>query len=320
MQKTMRNDVHLEGFLYDHKLEERVTGADSKAPGTHYIRGTIDVATDDALTNIVTVNYTYITPTTRNGKEDSRYTVLTNVLNGTYGTVMSVGADKATKVRIDSSIGVNDFYSNRSGADELVSAKRNEGGFIHVTNTLAEDEKSRNTFDVDIVITGTTRKEEDPEKELPEKLVIKGAIFSFAKALLPVEFSVLNPKAMDYFEGLGASARNPIFTRVKGNEISETIKRKIEEEGAWGEMSVREVTNTRRDFVVSWAKAEPYLWNDESTITVEEFKQAIADRETYLATVKQRYEDSKAKKNGGMPFGEETTSKTAAVDNDVFNF
>ena len=30
--------------------------------------------------------------------------------------------------------------------EELVSAKRNEGGFVHTTNVLAEDEKVRNTF------------------------------------------------------------------------------------------------------------------------------------------------------------------------------
>jgi len=34
---------------------------------------------------------------------------------------MEHGADRAAKIRIDSQIGVNEFYSNRNGTDELVS-------------------------------------------------------------------------------------------------------------------------------------------------------------------------------------------------------
>jgi len=47
--KTMTNACHIEGVLYDHKLELRESGPNSKNPGTQYITGTVDVATDDAL-------------------------------------------------------------------------------------------------------------------------------------------------------------------------------------------------------------------------------------------------------------------------------
>ena len=36
---------------------------------------------------------------------------------------MEHGVDKAAKLRIDSAIGVNEFYSTRSGKEQLVSAK-----------------------------------------------------------------------------------------------------------------------------------------------------------------------------------------------------
>ena len=148
-----------------------------------------------------------------------------------------------------------------------------------------------------MLITNVRIIDADEEKNLPAKASIKGAIFDFRKTLLPVEFSAINPNAMSYFEGLGASSKEPVFTRVKGHQVSETVVRKIEEESAFGEPSVREVTSNRKDWVITWAQGEPYDWDDESTITANELKEAIAARETYLATVKQRYLEYKASKN-----------------------
>ena len=124
---------------------------------------------------------------------------------------------------------------------------------------------------------------------------------------------------MNYFEGLDASNKNPVFTRIRGRQISETITRQITEEGAFGEPSVREVKSSRKDFVVTWAKAEPYDWDDDSTITVAEFKKAIADREMTLATLKQRNEEYKASRNNaGNAFA--TTASVAAPSVGTFDF
>ena len=64
MVKKARNNVRLSGLLYDAKLEKKVTGPNSKSPGTEYITGKISIAVDDALTNIVDVRYPYVVPTT----------------------------------------------------------------------------------------------------------------------------------------------------------------------------------------------------------------------------------------------------------------
>ena len=240
---------------------------------------------------------------------------LLNIINGTYRTIVKDGADNATKIRVDSAIGLNEFYSDRNGTEELVSVKRNEGGFVHTNGNFTDDETLRNTFDVDIVITGVRHVDGDADKGTDDKVIIKGAIFDFRNSLLPVEFSVTNPAAMNYFEGLDASNKNPIFTRIRGRQVSETITRQITEEGAFGEPSVREVKSSRKDFVVTWAKAEPYLWDDESTLTVDEFKKAIEDREIALAEIKRRNDEYKAsKKNGnGVPFGDNASASTTNV-------
>jgi hypothetical protein len=213
----------------------------------------LKVATDNAMLNVISVHFTYVTAVTSKGTSNATFKVLSDIISGEVKSVMEHGKENASMVRIDSAIGLNEFYSDRSGKEELVSAKRNEGGFVHVTNELDEDEKKRNTFECDIIIKGTYRKEADEEKNLPEKLILKGAIFDFRKTLLPVEFSVLNPIAMDYFEGLEASNKNPVFTKIRGRQISETVVRKIEEASAFGDSYIREVPTTNKDYVITWA-------------------------------------------------------------------
>lgn len=298
--KAMINQSHIEGYLYEHALELKVSGPNSKNPGTQFITGTVNIATDDACVNVVPVHFTYVTATTKNGGTNATFTILNNIVNGTYGTVMANGKDKAVKVRIDSAIGLNEFYTDRNGAEELVSAKRNEGGFVHTVDVLAEDEKTRNTFTCDMLITNCRRVDADPEKNIAEKVIVKGAVFDFRKSLLPVEFTATNPRAMDYFEDLGATQSAPVLTKVWGRQVSETIVKTITEESAFGEASVREVRNNRRDWVITGAAKETYVWDDESTMTAAELTEAIAAREVYLAGVRQRAEEYKASK-GAAP-------------------
>lgn len=298
MKKKLFNNCHIEGLLYQHTLEAKISGPNSKNPNTTYITGTVEIATDDACLNIVPVHYTYVTATTSTGKTNNTYNILADIVAGIHKTVMKDGAENAAKVKIDTSIGLNEFYSDRNGKEELVSAKRNEGGFIHIVNELDPDEKVRSTFDLDIILTKATRLDADEERQIPEKVIIHGVVFDFRKNILPVDLSVTNPIAMDYFEGLDISDSNPVFTRVKGRQISETVVKTIREASAFGDDYVREVKNSRKDFVVTWAAAEPYIWDDESTILVSELNEAIANREVALAEIKTRNDEYKASKNG----------------------
>lgn len=300
MKKTI-NSTHIEGLVYESTLELRVSGENSKHPGTQFIMGNLNIATDKACTNIIPVHFTYVTATTSKGKSNATFGVLKDIIEGKIGTVMTVGEEKAGKVRIDSAIGLNDFYSDKNGTEELVSVKRNEGGFVHTSSALAPDEKTHNTFEVDMVITSTTRIEGDEEKGTKDKVIVRGVIFDFRKAILPTEFSITNEQGMNYFEGLEASPKNPVFTKIWGRQISQTTVTKTVEESGWGETLVKENPSTRRDWVITGSNPEPYLWDDESTITAEELKKAMADRETYLATIKQRQDEYKASKAAATP-------------------
>lgn len=312
MQKIV-NTSHISGILYENKLELKTTGPNSKNPGTKYITGSLDIATDDAMINIVPVYFTYVTETTSKGNPNATYNTLLNIIEKKYGSIMEDGAENAVKLKIDSALGLNEFYTDRNGEETLVSAKRNMGGFVHVVSALDEPESARNTFKCDMLITNVTVREADEERGLPEKGIVKGAIFDFRNALLPVEFSVLNPAAISYFESLDASSSNPTFTKVWGNQVSETIVRKIVEESAFGEDSVREVKNTRKDFVITGALKEPHEWDTEETMTVKELQEAIANREIALADIKKRRDEYKAQKNAGA-------APVKTVNNGTFNF
>ena len=294
MKTNFINKTHIEGLIYESTLELRVSGENSKQPGTQFIMGNLNIATDSACTNIIPVHFTYVTAITSKGKPNATFAILKDVIDGKAGTVMTVGAEKAAKVRIDSAIGLNEFYSDRNGTEELVSVKRNEGGFVHLVNTLAPDEKTHNTFEVDMLITQVTRIDGDEERGTKDKVIVRGVVFDFRRAILPIDLSITNEKGMDYFEGLEASAKNPVFTKVWGRQISQTTVTKQVEESGWGETLVKETPSTRRDWVITGSNPEPYLWDDESTITAVELTKAMADRETYLATIKQRRDEYKA--------------------------
>lgn len=296
MKNTMKNTTHIEGLLYQHALTLKTSGENSKNPGTQFINGTIDIATDDAMVNIVTIHFTYVTAKTKSGSDNATFNTLQNIINGTYGNVTEHGVDKATKLRIDSAIGLNEFFSNRNGTEELVSVKRNEGGFVHVVQTLAADEKTRNTFECDMIITGAKRIEADEERNSPERVIVKGFVFDFRKALLPVEFTALTSGAMDYFEGLEASQKDPVFTKVWGRQVSQITMVKTVEESAFGGQKVTETPRANRDFVITGASVDPYVWDDEGTITKKEFEQCLADRELALADIKKRQDDYNASK------------------------
>lgn len=310
MAKKMINTCHIEGYVYEHKLERKVSGPNSKTPNTPFINGTLSIATDEACTNVVSVHFSYVTETTKAGSANATYKLLESIIDGKISSVMGNGKENAGMVRIDSALDLNEWYDKDNN---LVSVKRNEGGFLHQTNDLTEDENQRATFEVDMVITNVKRVEADEDKGTPEKVVIRGVVFNFRNAILPMEFSVLHPGAMNYFESLEASSKNPVFTRVKGMQVSRTVSKKVEETSAWGEVTVKEVKSSARDFVINWAQQEPYEWDDENTILAEELNEAMTNRNVYLAEVKQRQDEYQASKNN-------TIKPAAAPTKGTYNF
>ena len=294
MRKTI-NTTHIEGWLYQHALSLKVTGEKSQNPGTQFINGTIDVATNDAMTNIVTIHFSYVTPTyAKSGSPNATFNALQNIINGVTCNVIEHGADRAAKIRIDSQVGLNEFWSTRNNPEgEVVSQIRNEGGFIHVVQTVAAAEGLRDIFKTDMIVTGVRRIEADPTRGREEKVEIKGYVFDFRNALLPVTYYAYGG-GMDHFEALEASVNNPVFLCVNGHQVSKTVTTVRESENSgWGETFAQEVTSTQREFVVTGADS-PYEWDTEESITAQEYKEALQNREMAIAEIKSRQEEYEA--------------------------
>ena len=302
MRKAI-NKVKVEGRLYDiSKLElKKVQNKDSAHFGEDFIGGSFDVVTDEEGLNVVTVNITFMQPTYKSNKTNLTFGVLKNLIeNGK--TVIKDGMENATLVRVDGSIDLNDFYTDRNGEEVLVSAKRVNGSFVNVANKLG-DEATRSTFECDMLINGTELVEANEERHIDKDFLrVKGAVFNFKGVIMPVEFIVKNEGGIKYFEGLDASPKDPVFTKVWGQIHSENIVSKIEEESAFGEPTVKEYTRTLREYIITGTSKPDAVYeigDAESGITEEEVKKALADREVYLADVKKRSDEWKASQGNG---------------------
>lgn len=291
MKKNI-NAENIEGRVYQHNLEERtVENQQSENFGKKYIRGSVDVAVDEEGLNVLTVHYTYVTETTKAGQPNRSYAALQKIINGK--TWVADGKDEAMVVRLTPSAALNDFYPQ--GQDEVVSQQRNEGGFVTILsgpNQLVDNSKNeRNKFTFDALITNVQHIDANPERGIEEHDVIRCAIFNFRNDILPFNLVARSKGAMDYFEGLGATPAEPVFTKVWGKIVSTVTKVVKTEESAFGEAAVDTVERTVREWVLTGASTEPYAFGDESVLTGEEVKKALADREVRLAEIKKRSDE-----------------------------
>lgn len=302
--KKIVNEMHGEGYLYEHKLEMK----HSEKNNTDFISGKVSLATNEDCTNIVDFHFIYVTPVySKSGKPNPNYKILENIINSDSSkTIMGGSKETALKLRIDGTIGLNDFYSKNE--DKVISVVRNEVSFINSTTALNADENKRNTFKTDILITNTFRKEADEERNIAEHLVISGATFNdFSKALLPVSYVVYKPEAINYFESLDINPQSPVFTKVWGQIASQEFVSKFETKSAFGEDLIEERKTTRKEYVITGAQSDCYDWDTEDSILATEVKKAMGDRELHLAEVKKNYEDYQNSKNNTQ-----STAKVAA--------
>ena len=323
MKANVLNKERIEGRIYEHNLSlKQVQNEASDNYGKDFINGTLDIATDDEGLNIVTVKFTYVPPVfAKSGKKNNTFDALKKIIESGK-TILTDGFEEATIVRVDTALGVNDFYTDRNGEETLVSAKMNNGGFVNILGSASQlsPAEKRNVFEVDMLITGTQMVETDEEKNIKEDyLKVKGFVFDFRKSILPVEFVVKSKGGINYFESLDASKSNPTFTKVWGNICSQTIVTKKEEESAFGEPSVTEYTRTLREWVItgtSRADAVYPIGDEEAGITSEDVEKAMKEREIHLAEIKKNAEEYQAKKNAESS----SDNATASAKDGGFNF
>ena len=312
------NTEKIEGYVYStgsnfNQLSERVSGENSKNPGTKYIAGDLDIAVDEAGLNVISIHYTYVTETYKSGQTNNTYTALKKIIDNPEKTWVNGGKENAFKVQCTgTALAINDFIA----ADgSKVAAVRNENGFCSIVNELGP-EAERNTFTADMLITKVTHVDADPEKNIAEDFAtISGAIFGFfgyGPVLLPVSFVVRNEMGMNYFENLEATPSNPVFTKVWGRINCMTIKTERTEESAFGEAAVQTYERKSREYVVTGTAKVPYDFGDEEVLTAADVNKMTQDRQVMLAEVEKRYNERQTNKAaGGVNFNAAAATKAA---------
>lgn len=307
------NTMNIEGKIYQFDLAEKVTGENSKQPGTKYISGTLDIAIDSEQKEIVQTHYTYVTPVYNSGKPNNTYTALKQIIDSGK-TVITDGYDKATVVKVNPSYAVNDFFPQ--GQDTVVSQPRNEGGFVTIVaeSTLhPEGDVGRHKFSFDIVIN---KVEEIVPEDGESYANISGVTFDFRNSVLPVTLVARNKEAIKYFLNLDASNANPVYTKVWGKIVNTFEKVEKTTESAFGEATVDVVTRRHREYLITGANPVPYEFDTDDTITAKELEKALQDREVYLADVKKRSDEWRASQGSGNA----APATTATVKSEGFKF
>lgn len=317
MKNNFVNKVNIEGYVFSiednrgfNKLAKAETGPNSKNPGSPYIRGVVNVATDDDGLNVIPVHFTWVTPTYKSGNPNSTYETLAEMIDmdaaGTLKTFVNSGTD-AMKVRIDGDIELNDWL-DREG--NMVATKRVRGSFIHAV-TAPFNPKA--TFETEMLISNAAVREVDNGDDY---MNLNGYVFNFRGDILPISFSVNGEAGIRYFEDQDISNANPLFTRVWGSMITNVVGSEKVVESAFGAPKVESTSRTLSSWSIEGCSTEPLVFDDESTITKDELKQKLQERETRVQEEKVRQEERRNNKNGAVSFNKSPkyVSPTASED------
>ena len=300
MRKNI-NKEKIEGRLFSHTLElKTVKDQNSANFGKEFIAGTVEIAVDEDGLNVIPVHYTYVTEMTSKGSKNKTFEVLRKIINEGKDWA-SCGKENAVFVKAEPSLALTEFYKDD---DTLVSVKANEGGFISFVTSLEKNEAARNIFEVDMLITNVNVVEPDEEKHIDEKYAeIQGAIFNFKNDLLPVSFVVRDEAGINYFDDLGISNSEPVYTKVWGRINCLTKTETITEKSAFGAAAVKTVKKTSKEWLIEGVLENPYDFGDEKVLTADEVNTASQNRQVHLAELKKRRDEYEATKKTSAPTG-----------------
>lgn len=278
--RNFTNTVTVKGYIFNHNLTVRTTGPQSKNPGTVYINGQLNIATDTKGMNVVPVEFTYVTAYKKGGEANTTFTQLKQIID--ENKTFEMEGMNATKVRVTGSVETNDFVT-RDG--QIASPKRIRGSFIH-NETGDVDIVGEASFKTDMLIEKYVEVENDDDDNYGR---LSGFIFNYKNDFIPVDYVIRDANGMKYFDGLDINSSNPILTNVWGNIVSTTIESRTEIESAFGLPTVKVSTRNLRSWDIVGAAIEPYEISEDGAMSEEDITKGKAGRAAVLDGVRQRY-------------------------------
>lgn len=304
---STKNSIRIGGYVYSHDLELLTYGPNAKNPGVEYIRGNVNIATDEECLNVVPVRFDWVSAKYNSGKDNSNWPILLDLINNNK-TVDKVGKSNAKMVDINCEARTNDFITRDN---TLASPKQIVGNFIFNHDGAF---RGQNSFEFDMLIKSYKEKQIEDGDDYG---VLSGYVFGYQNTFYPIDVNVQPTVsgAMEYFDG----CEYPMFTKLKGQINCSTVEREYEVESAFG-TTVKTTTRSLRSWDVDYAAPEPYVLGD--AITEQEIKDGLANRSEYEAGVFARNE---ARKQNDTAFSAEKVEpasevKSAATSDFDFKF
>ena len=311
--KFTENSAVITGYVYGAKLEKKtVERADSTMFGKPYIKGSIDIVTDDAYKNIVTINYVFVTEVYSSGKPNSTYKLLEKIMTD-HLTITENGIEKAAYVEAKPSIVVNDWISDRTGEPTIVSNRRLEGGFL--SQKSASSNPYTNTFSVDTLITKARVIEANEERHIAEDYAeFSGYVFDFRGAFHPVTFVGRDQKKVDFVNSYGAEITDthPLYCKVVGEVLQTTETYTVTVEGLFGDVEEEKTRRVNELLISNVIKPADGRYDDALSEGVDAVTEGLQNRELHLAEVKKQWEDRQAAKVE-LPFEAKPTAGATPV-------
>lgn len=149
---------------------------------------------------------------------------------------------------------------------------------------------------------------------------VRGYAFNYRNNILPVDFTVCK-EGVPFFERLGIDQENPYFGNVWGTIKSNVIEYQYDADDSdvgFGELVVRPTTRTFRSWEITGAKQPQEI--DDTTITLDELKEKLGEREVILAGIKERQDKWRASQQGqqGFPASNPTGNTKKSASNYIF--
>lgn len=218
-----------------------------------------------------------------------------------YLSVAKVGREQADKVRVtQGKIDVNEYF----GEDEkLKSFPQLKTNFVNRLNPTDEF-NPRAEFEAEIFVKSVVPEMKNDEET--GRVKVNAIIPLFGGKVIPFEFMVVEEGAefvTDNYE-VGSTAR--VFGKIVNfKEVKET-----EVEVAFGKPQKKISTKTVREYLIT-AGNEAYEEDNVNRYTIEQIQQAMVERETYLAELKNKKNDG-AKKEENKGFGSKGSTGTGS--------
>lgn len=209
-----------------------------------------------------------------------------------YKSVAKVGREEADKVRItQGKIGVNEYY----GQDGMLRS------FPQLTSNFfnrlkADDEfNPRAEFEVEVFVKSVTP--EIKNEEETGRVKMSAIIPVFGGKVIPFNFMV-DAEGAEY---VSDNYEAGTTTKVFGTIVNFKEKKVVFEKAAFGKDKEKVTYNTVREYLITGG-VDPYEEDDAKAYTVDQIKQAMVERETYLEEMKNKDKDS-SKKEEKKGFG-----------------